>query len=583
MVRRSRGLVALLMLVAVARPVAAQSRADRAESYLRAYHDLGRFNGAALVVDRGSVLYEGALGLADLDTGELATPSTRFRIASLTKQFTAALVLRLEELGRLRVDATVAAYIEEYPKPQADRITIHHLLNHTSGLPSYTDIPGFLEHRGVEPLAPGEIVALTWSEPLRFEPGSDFEYSNSGYALLGWIVERVTGVPYHAALREHVLEPLGLTDTGYDHDEIPPSGHARGFTRDLDGHRAARPLDPSIPYSAGMLYSTVSDLGRWTAALLGWTSPGPFEDPSTGVRMMAPGRNGYGYGIGSSRRDVGRETEIRTVEHTGGIFGFTSVLRAFPDHERAIVLLDNTSSDLRPIVEGLTNLLWGAEAVRPAPSIARRILPIVESAGVEPALARYRDWRRTRPDEYEYGPSELLELARYFRDRDTAVAVAILEAAVEDHPELPVPRLALADLYAETGDTTRAAGVLETALTYEPGLPVLLERLLSLGIEPAGALRIPRADVPTEALAILVGEYRIDPATALAIELGEGGLSARRTGEPAFPLLPQSPTTFLLHGSKVQLAFELEEGRPVAVAVLEAGRRLRFPIAPSRR
>ena len=402
--------VAAVLALGLASAVEAQSRAGRAEGYLRSFHDLRLFNGAALIVDDGEVLFEGAFGRSDFAGGGANAPGTRFRIASLTKQFTAALILRLEEEGLLRVEDPVGRYIEEYPPENAERITLHHLLTHTSGLPSYTNMPGFMEWEAATPFSADEIIALTWEDPLSFEPGTDFEYSNSGYVLLGWIAERVTGLSYDEALRTYVLDPLELRDTGYDHGLWPPEGHARGHTRDLVGYRPARLIDPSVPYSAGMLYSTVGDLARWATGL--FVEGSLFRDTETLARMTTPGleSGSYGYGVGVRRRDIERDLGVRAIEHSGGIFGFSSYLRVFPDHGRLIVLLDNTSSDLGPLVQGLTNVLWGAEAVRPKPSIAERLLPIVQAGGVEAAMSRYDNWRRTRPEEYDYSSGQILRL-----------------------------------------------------------------------------------------------------------------------------------------------------------------------------
>ena len=570
------GLAAALVF-GLASAVEAQPRADRAEAYLRSFHDLRLFNGAALIVDEGEVLFEGEFGQSDFAAGAANTPSTRFRIASLTKQFTAALILRLEEEGLLRIEDPVGRYIEEYPPEHAERITLHHLLTHTSGLPSYTNIPGFMEWEAATPFSPAGILELTWEEPLSFEPGTAFEYSNSGYVLLGWIVERVTGLSYDEALRTYVLEPLELSDTGYDHALWPPDGHAGGHTRDLVGYRPARLIDPSVPYSAGMLYSTIGDLARWATAV--FVAGELYRAPETLARMTTPGleSGSYGYGVGARTRDIGDDSDVRVIEHSGGIFGFSSHLRIFPDHGRLVVLLDNTSSDLGPLVEGLTNVLWGAEAVRPKPSIAERLLPIVEAGGVEAAMSRYDNWRRTRPEEYDYSSGQILRLAGHFREADPATAIGILEAYAVGTPEPPAIRFALSELLEEVGDVEGAAAHLREALNYNPGMPRLLERLIDLGVEPDLALRLPIVPVHPGALSLLVGEYRIDPATTLTVTLEEGVLMAARTGEDAFRLLPQSPTTFLMHGSAVQFVFEVADGIVGGVSVVEADRRLVFP------
>ena len=582
--RAAVAVAAALVAPAVVCPSSARgqsNRAERAEAFVRSFADLGRFNGVALVVDGREVILLQAFGLSDFTRNIGNEPTTRFRIASLTKQLTAALVLDLAEDGLVDLDAPIRTYIGEYPSPQGDRVTLHHLLDHTSGIPSYTDLAGFLDDRAETPLSPGEIVALTWEEPLSFEPGTGWSYSNTGYVLLGWIVERVTGQTYASALGERILAPLGLAETGYDRFASPPDGHAAGFTRTLARTTPARPIDPSLPFSAGMLYSTASDLYRWSRGLAGWDRDAFPLDPATVEKMLTP-EFGYGYGIRVDERSIGRDQSVRTLGHTGGIFGFTSVMRVFPDHGRMIILLDNTSSDLDPIADGLTNLLWGLEAVPPKPSIAERLLPIVRSAGVAPAVERFRDWRVSRPDQYEYGPGELMRLAGVFRDEgDVATAVALLDAEAEAFAGGPMIRFALAELYAELGDTARAIPQLETALAGMPGEPRLIRALLDLGVEPPAALRTAVRPVRPEALMRLVGGYRIDPVTTLEIMLDGEVLLGRRADEDPFPLLPQSETTFLIEGTTTQLVFAVDGDRATAVSILEAGRRVTFPrIAP---
>lgn len=570
-------LVGLCLLVPAAAPSAAQDRAQRIDRLLRAYHQQRQFNGGALVAEAGSTLYKAGHGHASMEWEVPNAPDTRFRIGSITKQFTAALVLLLVEDGRLSLDGTLAEYLPDYPKPQAERVRIRHLLDHTSGIPSYTDLPDFMEDRTRDPLSPAEIAALTWSEPLEFEPGTGFSYNNTGYVLLGWIVERVTGRPYDAVLRERILEPLGLRDTGYDHESEVRERGAVGYTRTLTGYENAPYIDTSLPHAAGMLYSTVEDLHRWMEALLGGEV---FEDPASLERMLTPNEHGYAYGIAIREVQLGEEgPTVRVFQHSGGIFGFSSVLRHLPHEGRTIVLLDNTAADLDPILEGITAILYGLPAEVPKASIAERILPVIEAAGVEAGLARYRERKRIRPDDYDYGPRQFLLLGRHFLEAgDTVTAVALLEANVEEHPELPLPRYALAETVAGAGDTARATTLLVEALQRRPGVTPLIQALVELGVEVEPALRLPVVPQPPETLRRYVGDYRIEPGLTLSVRLDGRRLIARRSGEAAFELLPQSETLFLLHGSSTQLSFEVEaEGRAARVTIVEGGRRVTFP------
>ncbi|MFT5287917.1 MAG: CubicO group peptidase (beta-lactamase class C family), partial [Planctomycetota bacterium] len=182
--------------------------ADKIEEYLQAHHDLGQFGGTALVAEEGKVVYEGAFGLANADWGISNNVDTKYRLASVTKQFTAMLVLQLVDEGQIDLDSAITEYLPSYPAESGDKVTIHHLLNHTSGIPSYTDRPGYFSVDVLKDIPVEDFVAQFCSEPLDFEPGTAFYYNNSGYYLLGAIVEAVTGKTYRAVLRSRIFDPL---------------------------------------------------------------------------------------------------------------------------------------------------------------------------------------------------------------------------------------------------------------------------------------------------------------------------------------------------------------------------------------
>ncbi len=345
-------LARLLVLLAIAAPAAAQApappadaRVARIDSLVRAFHAVGRFSGAVLVGEGGRVLFEGGAGEANREWHLPNGPAVRFRIASTTKQFTAALVLQLWEEGRLELDAPVGRYLPEYPRPQGDRVTLHHLLTHSSGIPDYVGLPGFYATIARREHTPAELVALTSALPLEFEPGSRWSYSNSGYVLLGLVIERVTGKPYERVLRERILDPLGLADTGYDRPDEVVERRASGYVAVEGGYANAPFLDPSVVYSAGMLRSTVRDLFRWDGAL---RAERVFRRPATAARMFTghvatgapPGPYGYGWFVGENTF-AGRKVGV--VQHGGTIPGFTAGFWRMDDG-RVVVVLDNTMS-----------------------------------------------------------------------------------------------------------------------------------------------------------------------------------------------------------------------------------------------
>ncbi|HEX5826195.1 MAG TPA: serine hydrolase domain-containing protein [Candidatus Limnocylindrales bacterium] len=288
------------------------------------------WNGAALVAHDGETLFAEGLGMADEAAGRANTPETRFRIGSITKQLTGMAILVLEARGLVDRGDPVCNYVDDCPTAWS-AVTIEHLLAHTSGIASFTDQPDF---DMTSPSTPAETVADVADIPLAWEPGAFFGYNNTGYVLLGMVIERASGVPYEQFLREAVFDPLGMADTGYEDGDTP--GLATGYT---SGFSPAAPIDMSIPYAAGGLYSTVLDLARWAATIETDTLvPADAAARFTTPLVDTTDRIGFGYGYGVH---VGAEDGHRIVAHDGGIDGFYTYLARYPDDDLTIVLLAN--------------------------------------------------------------------------------------------------------------------------------------------------------------------------------------------------------------------------------------------------
>ena len=287
------------------------------------------FNGSVLAARDGTVVYSKGLGLADAAADIATTPETRFRLGSITKQFTAMAILILESRGEVDADDPVCEYLDTCPAGWK-AITIRHLLAHQSGVADYTEQP---EWDPTQPTTPAKIISSVAGIPLEWTPGALFGYSNSGYVLLGMVIERVSGLPYETFLTENIFKPLGMDDSGYDHDG---SGLAIGYSSEFT---PASPIDMSQPFAAGGLYSTVLDMQRWDEALYGdKLVPRPFLD-----RFFAPIAEttdqpdmAYAYGV-----FVGRERGRNLVSHDGGINGFTTYYARYPDEHISVVLLTN--------------------------------------------------------------------------------------------------------------------------------------------------------------------------------------------------------------------------------------------------
>jgi CubicO group peptidase (beta-lactamase class C family) len=467
MTRRALGLLLTLLWVL---PAAAQTeRGRRIDELVEAYHRFDQFHGSVLVAEGGEVLLKKGYGLANREHGIPNAPDTKFRLGSITKQFTSALVMQLVEGGKVKLDAKIGDYLAECPKHVGERVTIHQLLNHTSGIPSYTGFPDFAAKYSRDPLTPQALAKLYWEKELEFPPGSRYAYNNSGYHLLGVLVEKITGQTYAKALEERILAPLGMKDTGYDdYDSILPK-RASGYRPVLDGYLNAAYLDMSLPYAAGSMYSTVEDLRLWDQALYGEK----VLSAKSKELVFRPGMSNYGYGwIVNEAAIPGLERKVARITHGGGINGFNTLLTRLPSERRLIVLLSNTPgrSRLGEINDGIMALLYGQEPARPKQSIALVLYSTMKAEGVEAAAARYRKLKAEQPEDFDFRERELglLGYALMTEAGKVAEAIAILRVNLEAYPESSGTHSILAQAYARDGQKALAIRHYERALELNP-------------------------------------------------------------------------------------------------------------------
>jgi CubicO group peptidase (beta-lactamase class C family) len=348
----------LLVMVSLVSACAPPAAADPMVEYLEQAVRDKRFRGAVEVRRDGEVVLRRAFGQADLRTEAPNRPDTRFRVASVTKQFTALAVLLLQEHGKLRVTDPVCAHLPACP-PQWQPVTIDHLLTHTSGLHDYADVMGedlhqFYREIGSRP-SPERLIQTFADRPLDFAPGSSLAYSNSGYVVLGHLVEQVSGESYGDFLRREILDPLGMSGTGYEPGRR--SGDAAGYE---DWTTPAAAFDDSVFFSSGGLTSTVSDLGRWQQFLL--TGDPAVCEPETLAELLRP-RVGesptrwYGYGIESTGRSM---TDVEGYFHSGSIPGFSSYVEERPAGRLTVAVVANLQLDAHDLGRDLVRLAMKA-------------------------------------------------------------------------------------------------------------------------------------------------------------------------------------------------------------------------------
>ena len=330
-IRPSLGLPAVLAaaLALASAPALAQDVA-RMDQIVRASADAGDFSGAVLVARDGEILLDRGYGLANREWNAPNDGDTRFRLASVSKQFTAVAVVLLAERGLVDLDAPVKTYLADAP-PAWDPVTVRHLLNHTSGVPNFTGFSDYAASR-TRPTTPTELIARFRDRPLDFQPGERWSYSNSGYVLLTAIIEAVGGQPYARFVQENLFQPLGMADSGYDDRAAVLPRRAAGYSRGPGGVVNAEYLDMSIPQGAGGLYSTTRDLLKWEQGLFG----GRLLKPESLAELTRPGLNDYALGL----RVV--ETDGDTVvSHNGGIEGFNTYLGYETTDKLTVVVLGN--------------------------------------------------------------------------------------------------------------------------------------------------------------------------------------------------------------------------------------------------
>ncbi|MBW3625261.1 MAG: serine hydrolase [Armatimonadetes bacterium] len=302
----------------------------------------GESSGAAILLARdGKILLEKGYGYADIGNRVPITPKTKFRIGSVTKQFTAASILALMESGKLRLDDKLSKFYPDFPR--GDEVTIRHLLNHTSGIHSYTSQPDF-ESRAVTPIKMDELIEEIKKFPYDFSPGEKWQYNNSGYFLLGAILEKVSGETYESFLRKRFFGPLGMKDTGVHRANDIIAHEATGYT--YAGGKLQKALNWNMEWAggAGALYSTVGDLYRWNEAVFGGKALKPetlkqaFSPVSTEGEPKPSVEEGYGFGW-----SIGRSRGLSTVSHGGGLHGFVSMLERYPEQNVTMVVLANAA------------------------------------------------------------------------------------------------------------------------------------------------------------------------------------------------------------------------------------------------
>lgn len=380
--------------IATARPAALDQATleKKIDELVNAHMAVNGFSGSVLLAREGKPLVAKGYGFANAEWQIPNTTNTKFRIGSITKQFTSMIVMQLRDQGKITLEDSMCLYVTPCPdtwKP----VTIHHLLTHTSGIPTYTGIKEWREVNMV-PKTTDQIIAFFRDLPLQWMPGEKYAYNNSGYFLLGVIIERITGKKYEQALQEMILTPLGLTDTGYDWSKTVLPRRATGYTGKGASLANSPALDMQQPYAAGSLYSTVEDLFKWDQAL--YTEK--LLPEAAKQLMWTPFKDNYAYGW-----SIGQPAETafgghKRIAHGGGINGFSAMIVRMPEPKMTVVVLaNNDTASASTVARDVIAIYYGHKYEIPSvPTVAK----------VDPAIFEQYAGK------YELGPGRILIITR---------------------------------------------------------------------------------------------------------------------------------------------------------------------------
>ncbi|SEK36312.1 CubicO group peptidase, beta-lactamase class C family [Aquimarina amphilecti] len=497
-----------------------------------------------LVAKEGKSIYRKAFGKANLELDVSLKPENVFEIGSITKQFTAVAILMLEEQGKLTIDDEITKYIPDYPTNDK-KITIHHLLNHTSGIKSYTGMASFMESARTD-MTPTELIDVFKNEPMDFDPGEEFRYNNSGYILLGHIIEVITKDTYENYIEKNIFEKIGMNSSYYGSMSELIKNRASGYKQDGDKFLNADYLSLTLPYAAGSLMSTVDDLLKWQNAISANTfiKRTSLEKAINGSKLNNGEEINYGYGWG--------KTNIQGAKgyaHSGGIFGYTTN-GIFLEKENVYVI-------------GLTNCNCknvGEVTMKVAATVIGKPIPDKKDA-IELSIDEAKKWVGA----YEFKDNVI----RHIMLKDGKL-FSLREG--ENSREFEIYQMkdgsfifddgTISYNFSKTADGKRQT-IFKTAN----------ESFTGKGVDKAPPAERKSITVSSDILKQYVGKYELQPNFIIEITLEGNSIFAKATGQPKFELFAETETLFYLKVVPAEITFNTNDKGVIDSLILNQGGR----------
>jgi CubicO group peptidase (beta-lactamase class C family) len=511
----------------------------RMEEVIQSYMSEKKFMGCVLVARGSNVLLDKGYGFANLEWEIPNSPAAKFRLGSVTKQFTAASILLLQERGKLKVTDPVKKYMLDAPAAW-DKITIFNLLTHSSGIPNFTSFPDYASQEPFD-TTPEKLVARFRDKPLEFQPGEKMSYSNSGYVLLGYLIEKISGESYEKFVQENIFTPLGMKDSGYDSNSAIIPHRAAGYVPGPTGPTNAGFINMTVPLSAGALYSTTEDLLRWEQGLFG----GKLLSSSSLQEMTTPFKNDYAFGL-----QVHTVNGRKAIDHGGGIEGFNTTLAYYPDDKLTVIVLGNLNGSApQEIGSKLAAVAHGEKVVMPS---ERKEVP------VDPKVFNGYVGR------YELAPNFILTVTR---ENDHLFTQATGQPKLQIFPE-SVRDYFLKVIDAQITFVTDSNGPATELILHQGGMDQHAKRMEG---ELPPAKQHKEVAVDPKLFDGYVGKYQLAPSFIMTVTREGDHLFMQATGQPKIQIYPESDRDYFLKVVDAQITFVTDSNGRATELILHQG------------
>ena len=514
--------LSLLSILAQAQKLDSKA-ASQIDGFITAQYEGTGPGGAMLIAQNGNVVYRKAFGMASMELNVPLSPEHSFEIGSITKQFTAVCILMLEERGKLKTTDDIHKYLPEFETGKYT-VTIHHLLNHTSGIKSYTDMNEWAV-TWREDVSVNELIAMFNSQPFDFAPGEKWMYDNSGYILLGAIIEKVSGMSYAEFLQQNIFDPLQMKNSTYGDRKSIIVGRAEGYEKVGDGYTNAEYLGKNQAYAAGAIISTVDDMWKWQQGLINnkLISEASFKKATTNYPLNNGKKTGYGYGF-----LIDELKGSPTIEHSGGIFGYTCNGIYLPNEKTYVIFLTNESN------------------VDPAkPSLQAAALAINQPLSDPKAIAMTEEQLQEYVAVYEYEDGATrtitLENGQLYSQISGSTRYEIFPFAAD--------KFFIKDSFLRLTFQRDNMNQIGSVLSENRS-----DKKVAKRTDKAPEVK-QEIDLDTEQLQRFIGEYKLAPDFSITITLSEGKLYGKGTGQSPFQLYPKSEYTFFLKVVDAEIDF----------------------------